>query len=66
MKPKYAFPVPRLIFVLAFYLGKLFTIPPAELKRIYKKMPDFVELSKRYDPHGKFRNEYLNKNIFST
>ena len=46
--------------------GKLFTISPAELKRIYKKMPDFVELSKRYDPQGKFRNEYLNKNIFST
>ena len=46
--------------------GKLFTISPAELKRIYKKMPEFVELSKRYDPQGKFRNEYLNKNIFST
>jgi xylitol oxidase len=46
--------------------GKLFTISPAELKRIYKKMPDFIELSKKYDPHGKFRNEYLNKNIFAS
>ena len=46
--------------------GKLFTIPPAELKRTYKKMPDFIELSKRYDPQGKFQNEYLNKNIFSS
>jgi xylitol oxidase len=45
--------------------GKLFTIAPPELKRIYKKMPDFIELSKQYDPHGKFRNEYLNKNIFA-
>ncbi len=44
--------------------GKLFTISPAELKHIYKKMPDFIELSKRHDPQGKFRNEYLNKNIF--
>jgi len=44
--------------------GKLFTISPAQLKRIYKKMPDFIELSKRHDPQGKFRNEYLNKNIF--
>jgi xylitol oxidase len=44
--------------------GKLFTISPAELKRIYRKMPDFIELSKRYDPQGKFRNEYLSKNIF--
>lgn len=45
--------------------GKLFTISPLELKRIYKKMPDFVELSKHYDPQGKLRNEYLNKNIFA-
>jgi xylitol oxidase len=44
--------------------GKLFTISPVELKRIYKKMPEFIEVSKQYDPQGKFRNEYLNKNIF--
>jgi xylitol oxidase len=46
--------------------GKLFTTSPAELKSIYKKMPEFVELSRRYDPQGKFRNEYLNRNIFAT
>ena len=46
--------------------GKLFTTSPAELRRIYKKMPDFIELSGRYDPQGKFRNEYLSKNIFTT
>jgi xylitol oxidase len=46
--------------------GKLFTTSPAELKGIYRKMPEFVELSKKYDPQGKFRNEYLNKNIFSS
>jgi len=45
--------------------GKLFTTSPAELKSIYKKMPDFIELSRRYDPQGKFRNEYLNRNIFA-
>jgi alditol oxidase len=44
--------------------GKLFTTSPAELKGIYKKMPEFIELSRKYDPQGKFRNEYLNKNIF--
>jgi alditol oxidase len=44
--------------------GKLFTTSPAELKSIYKKMPEFIELSRKYDPQGKFRNEYLNKNIF--
>ena len=44
--------------------GKLFTTSPAELGGIYKKMPEFIELSRKYDPQGKFRNEYLNKNIF--
>ena len=45
--------------------GKLFTISPATLKEIYTKMPDFIELAKKHDPKGKFRNDYLNKNIFS-
>jgi len=44
--------------------GKLFTTSPTELKGIYKKMPEFIELSRKYDPKGKFHNEYLNKNIF--
>jgi xylitol oxidase len=46
--------------------GKLFTTSSAELKDIYKKMPEFVELCRKYDPQGKFRNEYLKKNIFSS
>jgi alditol oxidase len=46
--------------------GKLFTTSQAELKSIYKRMPEFVELSRRYDPQGKFRNEYLNRNIFAS
>jgi xylitol oxidase len=45
--------------------AKLFAISPVELKRAYKKMPEFVDLSNRYDPQGKFRNAYLNKNIFT-
>jgi hypothetical protein len=31
-----------------------------------KKMPEFIELSRKYDPQGKFRNEFLNKNIFGS
>jgi xylitol oxidase len=46
--------------------GKLFTTSPAVLKSIYKKMPEFIELSREYDPQGKFRNEFLNKNIFNS
>jgi xylitol oxidase len=46
--------------------GKLFTIVPAELHSIYRKLPDFIQLSKKYDPHGKFHNEFLTTNIFSS
>jgi xylitol oxidase len=44
--------------------GKLFTVSPERLKASYEKLPDFIELSKKYDPHGKFRNDFLTKNIF--
>ena len=46
--------------------GKLFTTSPQQLLSIYNKMPDFVELSRQYDPKGKFRNEFLNRNIFNS
>ena len=46
--------------------GKLFTTPPETLKSIYKKLPDFIQLCKKYDPQGKFRNEFLNTNVFTT
>jgi len=44
--------------------GKLFSITPARLKSLYEKLPDFTQLAKRLDPHGKFRNDFLNANIF--
>src|SRR3989442_11613365 len=46
--------------------GKLFTMSPAELKTRYEKLPDFIQLCKKFDPHGKFRNEFLSTNIFSS
>ena len=44
--------------------GKLFTMSAADLKSTYEKSPDFIRLSKKYDPQGKFHNEFLNTNIF--
>ena len=44
--------------------GKLFTISSATLKTRYEKMSDFQQLITRYDPDGKFRNEFLQKNVF--
>jgi alditol oxidase len=45
--------------------GKLFTMAPAQLHASYEKLPEFVVLCKKHDPQGKFRNEFLNANIFS-
>jgi xylitol oxidase len=44
--------------------GKLFSTSPAQLSSIYEKLPEFTRLSKHYDPEGKFRNEFLNMNLF--
>jgi alditol oxidase len=44
--------------------GKLFTMAPARLDSLYEKLPEFVALAKKYDPQGKFRNEFLNTNVF--
>ena len=45
--------------------GKLFAMSPTELKSVYRRLPDFIQLSKKYDPQGKFRNEFLSTNVFS-
>jgi alditol oxidase len=46
--------------------GKLFAMSPTELKSRYKRLPDFIQLSTKYDPHGKFQNAFLERNIFSS
>lgn len=44
--------------------GKLFTLEPSELKSRYERLGDFVALAKKYDPRGKFRNEFVDRNVF--
>ncbi|MGZ4732590.1 MAG: FAD-binding protein [Terriglobales bacterium] len=44
--------------------AKLFTMPPSRLKSLYAKLPDYQELLKHYDARGKFRNEFLDTNIY--
>ncbi len=44
--------------------AKLFTTPPSTIQHLYPKMPNYQTLLKQYDPQGKFRNEFLNTNIF--
>jgi xylitol oxidase len=38
--------------------GKLFTVPGH-----YERLPDFRELARRYDPGGKFRNDFLERYV---
>lgn len=45
--------------------GKIFTIDPKVLASRYEKIADFKKMIAGYDPHGKFRNEFLEHNIYS-
>ena len=45
--------------------GKLFTMEPARLQSLCKKLPEFRQLLQDYDPQGKFRNTFLDKFVFS-
>ena len=44
--------------------GKLFTISPKVLASRYEKLEDFKNMITTYDPHGKFRNDFLNATIY--
>jgi xylitol oxidase len=44
--------------------AKLFTMPPADLRSHYTRMPDYQSILTQYDPKGKFRNEFINTNIY--
>ena len=43
--------------------GKLFAIGPEVLDRCYDRLPDFRELMDRYDPPGKFRNDFIETSL---
>ena len=45
--------------------GKLFSMAPAQLRSRYERLPEFVALAKKLDPQGKFRNDFLERNIFA-
>ncbi len=44
--------------------GKLFTLDPRELRQRYERLPDFHRLLKELDPRGKFRNDFLDTNVY--
>ncbi len=44
--------------------AKLFTMDPIHLRSRYAKMSDYRAILAQYDPNGKFRNEFISKNIY--
>jgi len=45
--------------------AKLFTIPPSSVQASYARLHQFEALLKRYDPEGKFRNEFIRHNLYA-
>jgi xylitol oxidase len=46
--------------------AKLFTMSPSVLQSRYEKLNDFKQLVGKHDPDGKFQNEFLSKNVFTS
>ena len=46
--------------------AKLFTMQPSHLRAQYARMHDYQALLAQYDPTGKFRNEFINTNIYGS
>ena len=51
-------------FAVRPHWGKLFTVPAADLRGRYEKCEEFKQLVARFDPKGKFRNEFLTRHLY--
>jgi alditol oxidase len=45
--------------------AKLFTMSPAQLEAKYQRLAEFKSLLKQHDPNGKFRNTFLETNLYT-
>jgi alditol oxidase len=45
--------------------GKVFTMAPAKVQAQYPQLQAFRAMLQQYDPQGKFRNAYVDRNLFS-
>ena len=45
--------------------AKLFTIPPAQLQAQYTRLADFKQTIQHHDPKEKFRNAFIDTNLFT-
>lgn len=44
--------------------GKVFTLKAAQLAPVYPRWNDFKEFARQFDPKGKFRNAYMNDEVW--
>ncbi|MFI5014312.1 MAG: FAD-binding protein [Hyphomicrobiales bacterium] len=44
--------------------GKLMHARAERIEPLYPRLPEFRALAARYDPHGKFRNDFLSEHVF--
>ena len=52
-------------FAVRPHWAKMFTIVPKQIQAQYARVGDFKELVAKYDPQAKFRNAFLNLNLYS-
>jgi xylitol oxidase len=45
--------------------AKVFTMAPSRLQQVYANTPKFKILLGQFDPQGKFRNEFIDTNLYS-
>ncbi|KAG0621657.1 hypothetical protein M758_3G037900 [Ceratodon purpureus] len=45
--------------------GKLFAMTPQQVQSKYARLDEFRRLAAKFDPHGKFRNAFLDSHIFT-
>jgi alditol oxidase len=45
--------------------GKLFTLAPERLQSRYARLAEFKQMLAKHDAAGKFRNEFVNTNLYS-
>ncbi len=45
--------------------AKLFTMPPATVQRAYPGLAEFRSLTATHDPHGRFRNRFVDELIYT-
>jgi xylitol oxidase len=46
--------------------GKLFTVPPSQLQSRYVRLAEFESMLKQHDSTGKFCNEFIGHNLYSS